>query len=403
MRFSTCALLFALVVSLALLSCAKPEETDGAAVAKAAIAAENSSPPIIKGQRVSDPRKAMITALAASGPHPSLGDEAKVFDRFVGVWDCDFTFYSDDGTTRHSSGELLFGWVLDGRVLQDIWITYPKDGTKERNIGTSVRFFDSKARMWRVFFVNPIYGSIMVQGGAEGDAIVLRGVDDDGSSIRWSFNDIKANSFVWRGEKSRDGGKTWRLEEEHHMWRRASSLSKSGDSMSPDSHHHDATDASAGPKRAGMTTPQAEKSQSAAAFEKLSSLVGQWKGEQDGIEITLTYTLTADGSVLMEEFRPAQGPAMITMFSVDGDRLIATHYCSAGNQPQMITNAIQEPQANPLVFSLLRVTGLKTPEDWHNTGLEVLLEDKDHLTQKWTYLYKGKTGTNVFHFTRKPA
>ena len=64
-----------------------------------------------------------------------------------------------------------------------------------------------------------------VPGGAlavpEGDRIVLRGVDSDGSPIRWSFNDIKPDSFVWRGEKSRDGGKTWKLEEEHHMKRRA--------------------------------------------------------------------------------------------------------------------------------------------------------------------------------------
>ena len=177
-----------------------------------------------EAQPASDPRKAMITALAASGPHPSLGDEAKVFDRFVGTWDCDFTFYGEDGTTRHASGELLFGWVLDGRVLQDIWISYPKDTTQERNIGTSIRFFDSQAKVWRVFFVNPIYGSIMVQGGAEGEAIVLRGVDLDGASIRWSFNDIKSGSFVWRGEKSRNGGKTWRLEEEHRMRRRASSV-----------------------------------------------------------------------------------------------------------------------------------------------------------------------------------
>jgi hypothetical protein len=246
MRFSACTLLFVLVVSLALLACAKPEKTDGAAVAKAASAVENSSLAIIKGQRVSDPRNAMITALAASGPHPSLGDEAKVFDRFVGAWDCDFTFYSDDGTASHSSGELLFGWVLDGRVLQDIWISFPKDETKERNIGTSVRFFDAKARTWRVIFVNPVYGSITVQGGAEGERIVLRGLDNEGSSLRWSFNDIKANSFVWRGERSRDGGKTWRLEEEHHMRRRASSVPESGGSPSPDSHNHAATDASAG-------------------------------------------------------------------------------------------------------------------------------------------------------------
>ncbi len=151
----------------------------------------------------------------------------------------------------------------------------------------------------------------------------------------------------------------------------------------------------------GTTIAQAEKSKSTAAFEQLSSLVGEWKGGQDGIDITLTYTLTADGSILMEEFRPAKGGVMMTMFSMDGDHLMATHYCSAGNQPQMVTETIEEPQKKALVFSLIRVTGMTTPEDWHNTGLEIMLEDKDHLTQKWTYLYKGKTGTTIFHFTRK--
>lgn len=153
----------------------------------------------------------------------------------------------------------------------------------------------------------------------------------------------------------------------------------------------------------GTGVSQAEKSKSTAAFERLSSLVGKWQGVQEGIDITLTYTLTADGSTLMEEFRPAKGPVMMTMFSVDGDHLIATHYCSAGNQPQMATAAIVEPQRKVLVFSLVRVTGMKTTDDWHNTGLEVVLDDKDHLTQNWTYLYKRKTGMTTFHFTRKQA
>ena len=153
----------------------------------------------------------------------------------------------------------------------------------------------------------------------------------------------------------------------------------------------------------GTSLSQTQGSKSLAAFKNLSSLVGEWKGVQNGREISLTYRLTADGSVLMEEFRPAKGAAMMTMFSVDGDHLIATHYCSAGNQPQMTTDAINEPQSKILVFSLVRVTGMATPEDWHNTGLEVLLEDKDHFTQKWTFLYKGKTGTTTFQFTRRQA
>ena len=144
-----------------------------------------------------------------------------------------------------------------------------------------------------------------------------------------------------------------------------------------------------------------ERPKSAAAFEQLISLVGEWKGVVESTEIKLTYTLTADGSALMEEFRPSKGPVMITMFSVDGDRLLATHYCSAGNQPNMATEAITDPKAKRVTFSLVRVTGMTTQEDWHNTGLVMLLEDEEHLTQEWSYRYKGETGKRVFHFTRK--
>lgn len=152
-------------------------------------------------------------------------------------------------------------------------------------------------------------------------------------------------------------------------------------------------------------SPQSEKSKSAAALEQLSSLVGEWKGAQEGTgaEITLTYTLTASGSTLMEESKPASGGVMLTMFFVDGDHLLATHYCSAGNQPHMASNAIVDPQRKTWTFFLVRVTGMNTPDDWHNTSLEIALEDKDHLTQHWGYLYKGKTGTTTFHFTRKQA
>jgi hypothetical protein len=145
----------------------------------------------------------------------------------------------------------------------------------------------------------------------------------------------------------------------------------------------------------------AEKSNSAIAFERLKSLVGEWKGVQDGTEVELTYTLTANGSALMEEFKPKDEPIMITMFSVDGDHLIATHYCSARNQPQMATEPITEPKTKRLAFSLVRVTGMTTPDDWHNTGLAMVLEDNEHLTQEWKYQYKGEIGTRTFHYTRE--
>ena len=149
----------------------------------------------------------------------------------------------------------------------------------------------------------------------------------------------------------------------------------------------------------GQNKPQ-NSSKSAAVFKQLTSLVGEWEAVQEGVPVKETYTLTANGSVLMSETKPTDSQPMITMFTVDGDHLIATHYCVAGNQPQMVTGAPGD-LGQGLTFSLERVTGMKTPDDWHNTGVTLTLDDKDHMTQRWTYLYKGKSGTTVFHYTRK--
>ena len=143
----------------------------------------------------------------------------------------------------------------------------------------------------------------------------------------------------------------------------------------------------------------ADKTKSEDAFVRLTSLKGEWKGEAFGVATTLICTLTANGSALMEQCRPERGHEMITMFTVDDDHLIATHYCAAKNQPQMATSAITDAQ-KPLAFSLVRVTGLKSQDDFHNTGLTVIQEDNDHLTQEWFYQSKGKTGKNIFRFTR---
>lgn len=174
-----------------------------------------------------DARRDMVTTLQAMGPHPSLGEQANVFNRFVGTWDCQYATYTEDGKVTRFSGELIFGWIIDGRAVQDIWISYPTGTAAERTIGTSVRYYDTKSGMWRVVWIAPAADTIIkLTGGTVGDRIVLNGQDTNGSVLRWSFNDIRPDSFVWRGESSHDGGKTWWLQEEHHMKRRVSSSAK---------------------------------------------------------------------------------------------------------------------------------------------------------------------------------
>jgi len=168
-----------------------------------------------------DPRLDMVRALQAMGHHPSLGNQAKVFGRFVGTWDAEYTEFEKDGKAAHSSGEFIVGWVMDGRAIQDLFIVYPA-AHKEKFIGTVLHYFDPKSGTWRVTFIDPENDSVArFTGGAEGDdRIVLHSPDAYGKEARWSFNDIRPDSFVFRIEESGDGGKTWLLVEEDHMKRR---------------------------------------------------------------------------------------------------------------------------------------------------------------------------------------
>src|SRR5437899_12789336 len=79
---------------------------------------------------------------------------------------------------------------------------------------------------------------------------------------------------------------------------------------------------------AGQIQPR-QSTKSRAAFEQLASLVGDWEGVQDGVPIRVTYTLSANGSALMEQVQPGDASAMTTMFTVHVDHLIVTNYCAA--------------------------------------------------------------------------
>jgi hypothetical protein len=47
--------------------------------------------------------------------------------------------------------------------------------------------------------------------------IVLTGRDPDGTMQRWSVDNVRADSFDWHFESSKDEGKTWRLAGVNHM------------------------------------------------------------------------------------------------------------------------------------------------------------------------------------------
>src|SRR6267143_7172613 len=81
------------------------------------------------------------------------------------------------------------------------------------------------------------------------------------------------------------------------------------------------------------------------SFDKLKTLAGSWEGHvttvppQGDIEgklMQVSLRVTSMGNALMHEMTGAGRPDdPITMFYVDGDRLLLTHYCDAGNRSRM--------------------------------------------------------------------
>jgi hypothetical protein len=139
---------------------------------------------------------------------------------------------------------------------------------------------------------------------------------------------------------------------------------------------------------------------STPAFDQLKSLAGNWGGkDSSGSPVKISYKVISNGSVVMEYLEPAKEPEMVTMYSLDCDRIVVTHYCSAGNQPTMQT-APSPAATGKLDFSFVRVSGTKTPDEGHMIALSVSILDKDHLTQTWTFQDHGKSLNDSFSYTR---
>ena len=60
--------------------------------------------------------------LAASGRSPEIPESADAYGWLIGSWELDVRHYVVDVAARGIKGEAHFGWVLEGRAVQDVWI-----------------------------------------------------------------------------------------------------------------------------------------------------------------------------------------------------------------------------------------------------------------------------------------
>jgi hypothetical protein len=148
------------------------------------------------------------------------------------------------------------------------------------------------------------------------------------------------------------------------------------------------------------TTAVFAQSDAQKSFDKLKSLAGAWEGKNSlGEPVQVSYRMTAGGSAVMSEIT-SHGEDMITMFHLDGaNRLLMTHYCSAGNQPRMQASA--SPDGKSITFTFLDATNLDNPQSGHMDHVVIAMLDPNHHTEEWTFTDHGKEMKEVFDLRRK--
>lgn len=145
------------------------------------------------------------------------------------------------------------------------------------------------------------------------------------------------------------------------------------------------------PVAAQASTPAEE------AFSRMKTLAGTWNIIEDGqVAGTIEYKVASGGHALTEYFE-----GMVTVYHLDGETLLATHYCSAGNQPRMRAAEIKAPYTT-LDFKFEDITNLK-PGKMHIAGVKFEWVNENKVNQTWIDRKDGKDSPFTFAIERVAA
>ena len=130
------------------------------------------------------------------------------------------------------------------------------------------------------------------------------------------------------------------------------------------------------------------------SFDQLKTLAGSWEGAvttvprqpEMGKLVQISLRVTSMGNALMHEMKQEGRPDdPITMLYLDGDRLLLTHYCDAGNRPRMVGKV--SPDGKTVEFDFVDLAGSTQYGHMHHAVFTVI--DAKHHTEDWTYMIPG--------------
>jgi phage tail protein X len=151
-----------------------------------------------------------------------------------------------------------------------------------------------------------------------------------------------------------------------------------------------------------ITTATFADSDAQKSFDQMKTLAGNWEGPVTVVPpqpdmssdkpIHVSLRTTSRGNALMHEMQeagtsedPTRYDHPVTMFYLDGDRLLLTHYCDAGNRPRM--TAKSSADGKTIEFDFLDVAG--STQYGHMQHAVFTVIDANHHIEDWTYMMPG--------------
>jgi hypothetical protein len=131
-----------------------------------------------------------------------------------------------------------------------------------------------------------------------------------------------------------------------------------------------------------------------AVFDRLASLGGSWRGRSTkGWEEIVELRVIANGSVVLETSRfeddPGGKEAMASAYQMDGETLLLTHYCEAGNAPRLAATSITDA-GKRVVFTFRDGVNLPSRNRGHMDKMELRFGDASHFRSRWTWYQDGR-------------
>ncbi|MEW6366923.1 MAG: hypothetical protein AB1714_20030 [Acidobacteriota bacterium] len=137
-------------------------------------------------------------------------------------------------------------------------------------------------------------------------------------------------------------------------------------------------------------------------FEKLKKLLGEWTMETPQGPALFTYKLTSAGSAVVETLFAGTEHEMVTVYYLDGNDLVLTHYCAEHNQPHM--RAQPGGDEETLVFKFDGGTNIDPAKTGHMHDAVITFVDDDTVRCEWSFYENGsKKDAAIMKLTRKKS